>query len=150
MSSDIKFIHNLTDIPVIENSSNNIFLFKNSFLKLQEGIDMFNSEIKWDGMWTVDVAKDRLKNNWKLLVLTINNKICGWYWLDVENKETYNLFVSKKYQNQKYGFKLSVCMLNLAKELKIDKLKCKVNDWNLVSIGLQEKLGWKQYKFIKE
>jgi RimJ/RimL family protein N-acetyltransferase len=145
MSNDINFIHNLIDIPPFgNNTSDNISLFNNNFSKLQEGINIFNSEIEWDGMWTLDTAKDRLKNNWKLLVLTIDDTIYGWYWIDTNNKETYNLFVSKKYQNQGYGFNLSVCMLNLAKEMGIDKLQCKVNDWNLISIRLQERLGWVQ------
>ena len=143
MSSIIQFEYNLIDNPPNqENYSDNIFLFNNNFTQLQKGIDTFNSEIEWDDMWTINIAKDRLQNNWKLLVLIIDNKICGWNWLDYNNKQTHNLYVSKKYSNKGWGLKLKKSMLFLAQELKIDKLKCKVDDWNLNSIRVQEKCGY--------
>lgn len=143
MSSIIQFEYSLIDNPPnLENNSNNIFLFNNNFTELQKGIDTFNSEIEWDDMWTTNIAKDRLRKNWKLLVLIIDNKICGWLWLDYNNKHTHNLYVSKKYSNKGWGGKLVKSMLFLAQELKIDKLKCVVDDWNLNSIRVHEKCGY--------
>ena len=141
--SFIIFEYNLLDNPPASDiQSDEISLFDNNFPKLQSAIDIFNSEIEWDGMWTLDIAKHRLENNWKLIVLNIDSKICGWHWLDVDNKFTHNLFVSKSHSNQGWGLKLKKYMIGLSKQLKIDKLRCKVNTWNVASIKIQEKCGY--------
>ena len=60
-------------------------------VKLQSAIDLFQQELNWDKMWSVEDAKHRLEDGWLFSVLQIDNKIRGWYWLNYETKEGLNL-----------------------------------------------------------
>jgi len=143
MSHKLHFEYNLLESPLpSETQPANISLFNGDYLALQKGIDVFNSEIEWDDMWNIEDAKTRLNSGWKLITLILDNKICGWNWLDVNTKTTHNLFVSKLHTNKGYGLQLKKYMLILAKQLGIDKLKCEVDDWNKSSIRVQQKAGW--------
>ena len=143
--SFIIFEYNLLDNPPTSDiQSDEISLFDNNFPKLQSAIDIFNSEIEWDGMWTLDIAKHRLENNWKLIVLNIDSKICGWYWLDVDNKITCNLFVSKSHSNYGWGTKLIKDTLDLSQRLNMDKVRCEIDSWNTKSIKIHERCGYKR------
>jgi len=143
MGHKLHFEYNLLENPLTsEIQPTYISLFNGDFPALQKGIDTFNSEVEWDGMWNIDDAKTRLNNGWKLITLVLDNKICGWNWLDVNTKTTHNLFVSKPYTNKGYGLQLKKFMLVLSKQLGIDKLKCEVDDWNKNSIRVQQKAGW--------
>lgn len=143
--SFIIFECNLLNNPHVSDvQSDEISLFDNNFPKLQSAIDTFNSEIEWDGMWTLDIAKHRLKNNWKLNVLTIDTKICGWYWLDINKKITCNLFVSKPYSNLGWGTKLIKHTLHLSKSLNVDRVRCEIDSWNVKSIKIHERCGYRR------
>ena len=55
---------------------------------IQYCIDMFNSEIKWDGMFNLDQALDRIKNGDKMYVAYYKDEIFGYCWL----RPTFNGF----------------------------------------------------------
>ena len=55
--------------------------------KLQLAIDIFQEEMNWNKMWSVEDAKQRLEDGWLFSVLEINDELKGWYWLDYETKE---------------------------------------------------------------
>ena len=39
--------------------------------ELQSAIDLFQEELNWDGMWSVEDAKQRIKDGWLFFVLKI-------------------------------------------------------------------------------
>jgi len=47
--------------------------------KLQTAIDLFQDELNWDKMWSVEDAKQRLEGGWLFSVLEINDELKGWY-----------------------------------------------------------------------
>ena len=42
--------------------------------ELQSAIDLFQEELNWDGMWSVEDAKQRIKDGWLFCVLKIDDK----------------------------------------------------------------------------
>lgn len=118
------------------------------FEQLASEIDQFNKEIEWDGMWTVDEAKDRLLNNWKLIVFRPgSNIIKGWYWLDNTN-EPRNLYINKDYRCMGVGKEMHLALLNICKELKMERVECDIDDWNVISQKCIEKAGWSKVEFL--
>ena len=118
--------------------------FDGDYALLEKGIKQFNSEINWDDMWNVEQAKRRISDGWKLIVLILENEINGWIWLDVESSFTHNLYVSKIYRGNGYGVELKNYISYLAQKLGLVRLECRVDEWNINSIKIQQKAGWVQ------
>ena len=117
------------------------------FEKLADELIEFDKELKWDEMWTVDEAKSRLLSGWKLLIFTPGNAIKGWYWLDNTN-EPRNLYVNKDYRGKEIGKEMHFALLNLCKNLKMDRVECDINDWNVSSQRCIKKAGWIKVEFL--
>ncbi|MBT7558319.1 hypothetical protein HN615_15570, partial [Candidatus Woesearchaeota archaeon] len=43
--------------------------------KLKRALDEFQVELNWEDMWSMEDAKQRLKDGWYFNILEINNKI---------------------------------------------------------------------------
>ena len=110
--------------------------------KLQTAIDLFQEELNWDKMWSVEDAKQRLEDGWLFSVLQIDNKLRGWYWLNYETKEGLNLYVHKDSRNQGYGFGLISYIITAAKLRQLDYVWAQVDEWNEMSKRLFTRCGY--------
>lgn len=89
--------HNLRDeLLVYEAGFNNTDL-------IQQCIDLFNSEIEWDGMFDLDEAQKRLFDGHRMFIL-IEEEVLGHVWF--EDDYMYNFFVS---QNRTKGDSQEFC-----------------------------------------
>ena len=111
------------------------------FQKLSDEVKEFNKEIEWNGMWTIEDAKTRLTNNWRLLFYKPGDRIKGWYWLDNTN-EPRNLYINKGYRGLGIGKEMHFALLNICKELGMERVECDIDDWNINSINCIKKAGW--------
>jgi len=109
--------------------------------KLSDEVKEFNREIEWSGMWTIEDAKTRLTSNWRLLIYKPGDKIKGWYWLDNTN-EPRNLYINKGYRGLGIGKEMHFALLNICKELGMERVECDIDDWNINSINCIKKAGW--------
>lgn len=110
----------------------------------EEAIEDFNREIQWDGMWDYTGALNRLERDWKLLVFVPDNKVRGWYWLDFNNRETFNLWIHKDWTRRGWGERMHLAMNTLAKRYGLNYMHCFINDWNELSQRCIERAYWKQ------
>lgn len=114
---------------------------------LQLLINYFNEEYKWDEMFTIDDAVNRIQNGDNLFLLYVNNRVIGYVWFKELDKDTcfgYNLYVTKKIARPKYApkwfyNKVSGIMLKNYKTIKVE-----IEDWNNVVFDLVEGIGYKQ------
>ena len=111
-------------------------------VKLQSAIDLFQQELNWDKMWSVDDANQRLKDGWLFSVLEIDNKLRGWYWLNYDIKESFNLYVHKNHRGYGYGFGLISYIITAAKLRQLDYVIAQVDEWNTASQKLLLKCGF--------
>ena len=114
-----------------------------NFQELLNEIDEFNKEIEWKEMWTTEDARDRLSNNWRLVVFNPDNKIKGWYWLD-NTKEPRNIYVNKYYRGMGIAREMQFKLLNICKSLGMERVECSIDDWNLVSMKSFKSTGWSE------
>ena len=67
---------------------------KNEIDIIQKAIDLFNSEISWDGMFNVEEALERMSNGERFYILHEEGKLLGHIWVK-NNSYVYNFFVTK-------------------------------------------------------
>lgn len=141
----MKFKIDLTNYNITESPSYIIEVDDITFVldELSEAINEFNQEIKWDGMWDLIEAENRLKNNWKLILFKPTDKIKGWYWLDKEGVSK-NLYVNKEYRNKGVGREMNLALFNICKKINVNEIVCYIDDWNISSIKCIENSGWKR------
>jgi RimJ/RimL family protein N-acetyltransferase len=132
--------YNIVEIPSYIIEVNNITPILD---KLLDEIDQFNREIKWDGMWGVTEAENRLIDDWKLVVFTPNDTIKGWYWLDTMGV-CKNLYVNKEYRNRGIGRDMNLALFNICKKINMNEAVCYIDDWNISSIRCIENSGWEK------
>lgn len=114
---------------------------------LQLLINYFNEEYKWNEMFTIDDAVNRIQSGDNLFLLYVNNRVIGYVWFKELDKDTcfgYNLYVTKKIARPKYApkwfyNKVSGIMLKNYKTIKVE-----IEDWNNVVFDLVEGIGYKQ------
>jgi GNAT superfamily N-acetyltransferase len=137
----MKFTADLT--KVLHQSFDEIKVGSLDYLQdLDREIAVFKQHIDWKDMWDIKEAERRLLNNWEVFLFIPENIIKGWYWLDVSNKEPFNLYVNPEYRRKGWGFKMLLAMNQLAKDLGFNELHCYVDDWNVTSQKLFLKSGW--------
>ncbi len=111
------------------------------FDSLAKEIEEFKKELNWDEMWDVNDAKNRLKNNWKVVVFMPNDIIKGWIWLD-NTGEPKNIYVNNEYRNKGIGKELYYEIHNICKKNNIEKIIGYIDDWNIYSRKCIESVGW--------
>jgi RimJ/RimL family protein N-acetyltransferase len=114
-----------------------------NFDELADEITEFNREIQWDGMWTLEDAKNRLLDSWRLIVFVPGVRIKGWYWLD-NTQEPRNIYVNRRYRGLEIGKEFNFKLLNICKDLGMDEVECSVDDWNVKSQSCFKKAGWSE------
>ena len=146
MSNRIYFEHTL------KNKINSIQRENLSFIKLTKDnfsfnqemivktIDVFNSQIDWDEMWTVDIANTRLLNG-EILYLLLNNHVpMGHVWYNVNY--LYNAFVSNTREDGDSVWFIQETMWDIKNHFNLNHIQLYVDTWNKRAIKFWKKLGF--------
>lgn len=119
--------------------------FESNRQYVSDSIDNFNSEIKWDEMFTLDEAKNRVFNNMRMYIGLVDSKVFGHAWFKNYEDGSYlfNLFVKNKVKTENYtGTEFVSDIINrFENEYPI---YADVDEWNEKSIKLLSRLGFKK------
>jgi hypothetical protein len=111
--------------------------------EIQKCIDLFNSEIKWDGMFNVEQALHRIERGEKMFVGYKNEDIFCYCWIKENHKDDYyiyNVFSKKPKSLRKIGV---IDLLYLViKNYTTGKIRAEIDDWNTQSQRVFERLGF--------
>jgi RimJ/RimL family protein N-acetyltransferase len=111
--------------------------------EIQKCIDLFNKEIKWDGMFDLTEAKRRIISGDIMFIGYHKNEIFGYCWLKKISERSflyYNLFSKANPKERNYGATdLLYLIINKHTEGEISSL---IDEWNYKSIRVAEKLGF--------
>ena len=135
------------DITTVPQYITEVDILTLNFQELSKEIDEFNKEIEWKEMWTIEDARDRLLSGWKLVIYKPGDRIRGWYWLD-NTKEPRNLYVNKGYRGLGIGKEMHLALLNVCKEIGMERVECSIDDWNVASRECIKKAGWTEIEFL--
>lgn len=110
-------------------------------------IDSFNKEYKWDGMFDINEAKNRIITGHILFILYYDTQPIGYVWFKELDDTTcfgYNLYVTKRIDRPvgapKWFYnKVSGIMLK-----EYNTIKVEIEDWNKVVFDLVESIGYKE------
>ena len=107
-------------------------------------IDMFHTDVKWDGMFTADDAEERFRNGYKLYVAYYDNNIFGYCWLAPTEigVRIVNLFCKKTNSLKRYGA-VHLLYLMLSK-YAYGIITAEADDWNTASIRSAELNGMRR------
>lgn len=114
---------------------------------MQTLIDCFNSEYKWDDMFSVDDVVDRLNNGHTLFILWQNGNPMGYiFFKEIKEDVTflYNFYVTKVYYRDKtlpIKFVNEVCR-DMFKTYNHIELECE--DWNTIAQRIFETNDFKR------
>ena len=134
----INFILNSDDL-IYRDISDNIEIIETHDPKIIEYcIEMFNVDIKWDYMFDIDEAQNRILNGHKLFVAYYQKIIYGYCWLN--DNIIYNVFSKQHTGKRNYG---ATDMIYLViKNHTNGPVKSFVDEWNEKSINVFKKLGF--------
>ena len=111
--------------------------------EIQKCIDLFNSEIKWDEMFDIQKALDRIERGEKMFVGYKNEDIFCYCWIKENHKDDYyiyNVFSKKPKSLRKIGV---IDLLYLViKNYTTGKIRAEIDDWNTQSQRVFERLGF--------
>lgn len=110
-------------------------------------ISAFNSEYKWDGMFTLKDVEDRIKNNHTLFILFYDDIPIGYVFFKPITDLIcfgYNLYVTKTIDRPKDSAKwfyneVSGIMLKTYNQINVE-----IEDWNNVVFDIVESIGYKK------
>ena len=112
-------------------------------IEIQKCIDLFNSEIKWDEMFDIQKALDRIERGEKMFVGYKNEDIFCYCWIKENHKDDYyiyNVFSKKPKSLRKIGV---IDLLYLViKNYTTGKIRAEIDDWNTQSQRVFERLGF--------
>ena len=146
MSFNIYYIHNLefkksfsqrpeTSILKITKET----ILKNSNL-IELSINKFHSEIKWEDMWDLYDAENRLNQNQILYLLLENQTPIGHVWYD--SHYLYNAFVSKDRCDGDSPWFIQETMWDMKSFHNLKFIKLYTDHWNIRAQKFWEKLGY--------
>lgn len=110
-----------------------------------DSINNFNSEIEWDGMFTLEEASSRVLNNMRMYIGLIDLKVFGHVWFRGYRDGSYlfNLFVKNKAKTENYtGTKFTSDVISRFENQY--PIYADVDEWNEKSIKLFNRLGFKR------
>lgn len=132
---------NERDIP------ENLYIIENTTERIIENcIEFFNNEIKWDGMFDLKEAKRRINNGDKIFTGYQNGMVFGYCWLtkiDKDYYKIYNVFSRKTEQPRTYG--ATDMLYYVIKNHTKGVIIAEVDEWNTKSINVFSKLGFIQF-----
>lgn len=106
---------------------------------VKECINLFNTEIEWDGMYTADDAIQYFENGYFNFVLISDNIIYGYFWMNgdfLQNVFMRNIGITKKWKGREF---ISHIINTQYKDIEITNY---IDDWNEKSIKLFKSLGF--------
>lgn len=113
---------------------------------IQQCIDLFNSEIKWNKMFNTKEALNRIERGERMFVGYKNKDIFCYCWLRNDNKNEYylyNVFSKKPKSLRKIG--VIDLLYSVIKYHTNGKIIGEVDEWNIQSQKVTEKLGFTKY-----
>lgn len=134
------------DFTKVESSNLNILKIENrnfeSFSKqIQNSIDKFNSEIYWEKMWDIEIAKKRFFEQNTLFLLLKFNSVIGHVWYS--EGYLYNAFVSKEREFGESKWFIEQTMLDRFNS-GFNKISLYTENFNTRAINFWRKLGFDQ------
>jgi hypothetical protein len=124
---------------------------KSNYIKhlsiVKECIDLFHTEIKWDGMYNLDDAIQRFNDGYYNFVLISDNIIYGYIWSIWEDGILFfeNMFMRKFKINKKWkGREFLSSIINT--NYNNCEIYYYVDSWNIASIKMTKSLGFREYK----
>ena len=129
-----------TKYKIVKIDSSNISHF---YQLINDSINNFNDEIKWDGMFDFNEACNRLNDGMIMYIGMYDSAVFGHVWFKEykDGKFLFNLFVKNKVINKKYSGKEFVS--DIIYRFEYDKtIYCEVDEWNEKSIKLFNTLGF--------
>ena len=115
---------------------------------IQDELDYFNQEcidkngFPWKEIWSVEDAIQWLDRGWLFFLCKDNDILIGWSWVDIPNKKFCHNYVSKNYRNKGCGRELTYVRLNECKKRGIDKIKVRVDGWNMNALHIYLNLDY--------
>ncbi len=128
--------------PFLEVSQSN---FNDFTHVIQQSIDLFNSELTWDEMFSMEISHNRILIGHRMFIGIENNKVYGYFWVKPipHGYHIYNVFSSKNRTNRSLTARhLLSTVINTFHEAK--KCTADIDDWNTKSINLFTNLGFKK------
>lgn len=104
-----------------------------------ECIELFHTEIQWDGMYTLEDAIKRFENGYSNFVLISDGIIYGYFWMNgtfLQNLFMRSNDITKKWKGREF---VSHIINTEYKDVEITNY---VDDWNEKSIKLFKSLGF--------
>jgi hypothetical protein len=111
---------------------------------IQHCINLFNAKIKWDDMFGLDEAKERITLGDKMYVGYFENNIVGYCWMKpISNYEyyLYNVFIEQDSINRNYGA-TDLAYLIVKYHTK-GLITLHIDGWNNKSQKVAEKMGFR-------
>ena len=111
--------------------------------EIQKCIDLFNSEIKWEGMFDIKDAERRIILGDRIFIGYYKNQIFGYCWLKMISEGSflyYNLFSKSEPNERNYG--ATDLLYLIIKKYTEGEIESLIDDWNQKSIRVAEKLGF--------
>ena len=111
---------------------------------IQKCIDLFNSEIQWNGMFNIQEALHRIERGEKMFVGYKNEDIFCYCWIRRDDEQMYyiyNVFSKKPKSLRKIG--VIDLLYSVIKYHTIGKIIGEVDEWNTQSKKVTEKLGFR-------
>jgi hypothetical protein len=115
---------------------------------VKECIDLFNAEIKWDAMYTMDDAIQRFEDGYSNFILISDNIIYGYIWSIWEDGILFfeNMFMRKFKINKKWkGREFLSSIINT--HYNNCEICYYVDSWNIASIKMTKSLGFVEKEF---
>ncbi len=129
-----ELVNRKTDIRIKETTDQN---------EIQKCIDLFNSEIVWDGMFDIGEAMSRIQKGEKMFVGYKNENPFCYCWLR-EDSDTqyylYNVFSKKPTSLRKLGV-IDLLYLVIKDHTK-GNIQVEIDDWNIKSQKVAKALGF--------
>ena len=111
--------------------------------EIEKCIDLFNSEIEWDGMFKLEDALNRIKRGEKMFGGYKNGELFCYCWIKENNKDDYylyNVFSKKPTSLRKLGV---IDLLYLViKTHTSGKIRVEIDEWNTQSQKVAKALGF--------
>lgn len=135
---------NQDDLKVIDIDSSKLEVIKVTDFdthktNIELSIQKFNSQIKWDDMWTLQESNERLSRNQILFLLLKDNSPIGHVWYIGEY--LYNAFVSQERNTGESQWFIQQTMSDRFKN-GYDTITLYTEEWNIRAIKFWEKLGF--------
>ena len=111
---------------------------------IQNCINLFNSKIKWNGMFNLEIADQRIKSGDKMYVGYFEDNIIGYSWLKLINNHKYciyNVFIEQDSINRNFG--ASDLVYLIIKYHTKGLITLDVDEWNHKAQKFAEKIGFK-------